>query len=238
MTAKPVSRIGSSARTLEAAAIAGIAFSVLYSTGLIVLARRPANTSPSSWEAWILDPANQTWAIVGLNLMAFASIAFLWFMAVIRRRLGDREDRFFSTVFQGAGILNVALILIGSCAVAAVTAAAQSDYGRELTGSDASLMAGFGLVVLLVILPRIQAVFIMTTSTLTLRTKTFRPTLPMLGFLLALGMLLFPLLFEPLGFAFPIWVLVISVALLWRREAIESDGPGGTGEISEGTPPP
>jgi hypothetical protein len=112
----------------------------------------------------------------------------------------------------------------------------RSDYGGELTGSDASLMAGFGLVVLLVILPRIQAVFM--TPTPTLRTKTFRPALPMFGFLLALGMLLFPLLVEPLGLAFPAWVLVISVALLWRREALESDGPDGTDEIPEGRPPP
>jgi hypothetical protein len=50
-------------------------------------------------------------------------------------------------------------------------------------------------------------------------------------------MLLFPLLFEPLGPAFPAWVLAISLALLWRREALQSDGPDGTGAISEATPP-
>jgi hypothetical protein len=29
-----------------------------------------------------------------------SAVAFLWFVAVIRRRVGDREDRFFVTVFE------------------------------------------------------------------------------------------------------------------------------------------
>ena len=36
---------------------------------------------------------------------AVRGIAFLWFIGVIRDRVGDREDRFFATVFLGSGVL-------------------------------------------------------------------------------------------------------------------------------------
>ncbi len=39
--------------------------------------------------------------MVGLNMTPLGVVAFLWFMAVVRRRLGDHEDRFFATVFLG-----------------------------------------------------------------------------------------------------------------------------------------
>jgi hypothetical protein len=47
-----------------------------------------------------------------LALLPFAGIAFLWFMGVIRNRLGEREDKFFATVFLGSGLLFVARHLV------------------------------------------------------------------------------------------------------------------------------
>ena len=40
-----------------------------------------------------------------MNLIPFAGIAFLWFIGVLRDRLGEQEDRFFATVFFGSGLL-------------------------------------------------------------------------------------------------------------------------------------
>ena len=45
-----------------------------------------------------------------LNLLPFAGIAFLWFIAVVRDRLGELEDRFFATVFLGSGRLFIAMV--------------------------------------------------------------------------------------------------------------------------------
>jgi hypothetical protein len=41
-------------------------------------------------------------------------IAFLWFIAVIRNLISDREDRFFATVFLGSGLLFVAMLFIAA----------------------------------------------------------------------------------------------------------------------------
>jgi hypothetical protein len=45
---------------------------------------------------------------------AVAGIAFLWFIGVLRDRIGEREDRFFATVFLGSGLLFVAMIFVAS----------------------------------------------------------------------------------------------------------------------------
>ncbi|MBV8486551.1 MAG: hypothetical protein JO077_27195 [Verrucomicrobia bacterium] len=46
---------------------------------------------------------------MGLNLASFAGIAFLSFIDMLRDRLGQLEDRFFTTVFLGSGVLFVAM---------------------------------------------------------------------------------------------------------------------------------
>ena len=45
-----------------------------------------------------------------LNLLPFAGIASLWFIAVVRNRLAALEDRFFATVFLGSRLLYVAMV--------------------------------------------------------------------------------------------------------------------------------
>lgn len=40
-----------------------------------------------------------------MKLVPFAGIAFLWFIGVLRDRLGQLEDRFFATVLFGSGPL-------------------------------------------------------------------------------------------------------------------------------------
>ena len=84
-------------KTPRAAAIAGIIFSMLFITSLLlILVSIPANP---------LGPATEVISHLktisfSLNLLPFAGIAFLWFIAVVRDRLGELEDRFFATVFS------------------------------------------------------------------------------------------------------------------------------------------
>ena len=55
--------------------------------------------------------------------MPFSGIAFVWFIAVIRNRIGDREDQFFGTVFLGSGLLFVAMLFAAAAAAGAPLAA-------------------------------------------------------------------------------------------------------------------
>jgi len=48
------------------------------------------------------------------SLIPYAGITFLWFIGVIRDLPGDREDRLFSTVFLGSGLLFLAFTFVGA----------------------------------------------------------------------------------------------------------------------------
>jgi hypothetical protein len=57
---------------------------------------------------------------IGLNLIPFAGIAFLWFIGVIRDRIGVHEDRFFATVFLGSGLAALVFVFWGQPTAAVV----------------------------------------------------------------------------------------------------------------------
>ena len=76
----------------------------------LVLIRLAVPADPTEPGFWLADPAFRNWVRIALNLVPFTGIAFLWFMAVLRNRIGLLEDRFFATVFLGSGLLFVAML--------------------------------------------------------------------------------------------------------------------------------
>lgn len=223
-------------RSIEAAAVAGIAYAVLTVLALIRLSRYPSlEAGDEELAAWFDDESHQAWLIAALGLASVGSIAFLWFVAVIRRRLGDREDQFFSTVFLGSGILYVAVWLSGAAVLAAPAVAMTQLDAATVSPASASLAGGLGGALILVVAPRLQAVFIFTTSTVILRSRVLPSWLAVVGYLTGLGLLLFPLVATPAGLVFPLWVLVVSVVLLIAHPADLKPGRRGSVDGGPGT---
>jgi hypothetical protein len=94
--------IGRSWRTRRSAAIAGILFAVLLITALVMLRTAGSGVQLADLAS---DPGRRRVFRIGLGLVPFAGIAFLWFIGVVRDQVGAAEDRLFSTVFLGSGIL-------------------------------------------------------------------------------------------------------------------------------------
>ena len=69
--------------------------------------------------AWLTDSRRRAAVAIALNLIPFAGIAFLWFVGVLRDRIGERVDRFFATVLLGSGLLFVAMLFVGAAVAAA-----------------------------------------------------------------------------------------------------------------------
>lgn len=204
-------------RSIQGAAFAGLGYAILSFTSLVLLTRQPEpGASDAEIAAWYAESTNTSSVILGLNLAVFAGIAFLWFVAVIRRRIGEREDRFFATVFFGSGILYVALLLVGSTALSLLSVVNSGFDAPVPDGHDQMIAAGFGGTLMLTVVPRVQAVFIVTTSTLILRTGAFRRGIALFGYVTALLLFVVPIIIEPLGLALPIWVAVVSASLLIR----------------------
>jgi hypothetical protein len=118
-------------KTPNAAAIAGLLFSVLLIVAFTLL-RVSAPADPQEPGSWL--HANFHTVELAMNLIPFAGIAFLWFIGVLRDRLGEMEDRFFATVFFGSGLLFLAMLFLVSAVVGGVLIAFAAKP-EELIGS-------------------------------------------------------------------------------------------------------
>ena len=91
---EPQTRAGP--RTPRGAAVAGVLLSVLMASSFWLL-RLSIPADPHETGAWLETSAERV--SFALNLLPFAGIAFLWFIGVLRDRLGALEDQFFATAF-------------------------------------------------------------------------------------------------------------------------------------------
>ena len=87
-------------RSPRSAALAGIVFSLLLGTSVVLIQLSIPDVPPYEID-WLVEQAGRV--SVAVTLVPFAGIAFLWFMGVIRDQLGEMEDQFFSSVFFGSG---------------------------------------------------------------------------------------------------------------------------------------
>ena len=220
------------ARSIEAASVAGLAYAVLNTAAFVRLSRYPSlSLSDEELTAWFDDTGNQSWLIGALSIASVASFAFLWFVAVFRRRIGDREDKFFATVFLGSGLVYVTVWLTGFAALAAPAVAMVQLDAAAATPGSVSLAGGIGGSLLLVVAPRIQAVFIFTTSTVIMRSRVLPTWLAIVGYVSGLALFLIPMITEPAGYLFPAWVLIVSVVLLVDRpQDLMIDEPADTAD--------
>jgi hypothetical protein len=209
MEKAPLTR--ASLKTPKAAAVAGILFSVLL-IAVFWLLRTSIPADPQEPGSWL--HSNSGFVALALNLMPFAGIAFLWFIGVLRDRLGQMEDRFFATVFLGSGLLFLAMLFTAAATVGAILIAFVTQP-EELMGSATfhfARAAAYSLVNVYMI--KMASVFMITTSTVAIYTGIAPRWLAFLGFALAL-ILLFGSFYISWSFlVFPLWVFLISVAFL------------------------
>ena len=112
-------------RGARAAGVAGIVFSVLFVTALVLLRQTLGRGLSTSTVLTNVTGHGSTPALLGLYAVPFAGISFLWFIGVVRDRIGEREDRFFATVFFGSGLLFVAMMFASAAVLAGLVAGAR-----------------------------------------------------------------------------------------------------------------
>jgi hypothetical protein len=200
-------------RTPRAAALAGIAFSLLFTVAL-VLVRTAIPSDPDDAEQWLSDGTRHDAVLLGLALVPFAGIAFLWFVGVVRDRIGDAEDRFFATAFLGSGLLFVGMLFAASAVAGGLIVAAEEnadtilasgvwEFGRQTTHE---LMVVYAM--------RMAAVCVLAISTILLRTRLAPRWLVASGYAIAVVLLLTVGSFAWVELLFPAWVLALSVHVL------------------------
>ncbi|HEY1626945.1 MAG TPA: hypothetical protein VGG16_24435, partial [Streptosporangiaceae bacterium] len=166
---------------------------------------------------------------VALSLVPFAGIAFLWFIGVLRDRIGRREDRFFGTVFLGSGLLFVAMLFVTAAVAGGLLAAASASssplgsdvlaLGRDVTG-----------LLLNVYSMRMAAVFTLTTVTIARRTEIVSRWLTVAGVVTALVLLVAVTFSDWVELLFPAWILALSLDILLAGRKV---APGSTGTVPQ-----
>jgi MFS family permease len=195
--------------TPRAAAIAGILFAVLLIISMVLI-RISIPADPKEAGALLEQEARRV--SLALNLVPFAGIAFLWFIGVLRDRIGDHEDRFFATVFLGSGLLFLAMLF----ASAAIAGGLLVSYGSipPLERSTYAFGRAMTYEVVNVYAMKMAGVFMISTATISVRTAIMPRWMSLLTYVVALVQLL------SIGFVvwaillFPLWVLLISVYIL------------------------
>ena len=208
-------------RTRRSAAVAGLVFALLL---IIAMVMQRLALADDSLESMRTDAASRRLIRWSLHLVPFAGIAFLWFIGVVRDQLGDVEDRLFSTVFLGSGLLFLAMLFAGAAASTSVLELATRPtpnvevwaFGRDSTQTLVSVYA-----------MRMAAVFTLSVSTVGLRTRAIPRWVAFLGYGVALVLLVAAGEHRWSQLIFPLWVLVLSLVILLTRPATAAPATDG-----------
>lgn len=205
--------------TPRAAAVAGILFAILYGTILLLIRLAIPADSATDTGAWLETNARAVG--LALNLVPYAGIAFLWFIGVIRDRLGDIEDRFFATVFLGSGLLFLALTFVGaalagglltsySVAPRTIIESGVYTYGREVMFHVINVYA-----------IRMAGVFMISLGTIWLQSGLMHRGWAFLTYALAFVLLVSIGYSLWVSLIFPGWVLAVSGYYLLRNRGVQ-----------------
>ncbi len=205
-------------RKPQSAAIAGLIFGIIFG-GVILLLQSASPVLMADAAHWTDHPDQVNAVNRALDLIPFAGIAFLWFIAVIRAQLGSREDRFFETVFLGSGLLFIALLFAAAASLKSVLILRDSGFAvsEELLASSWAM----ALALLKVFGARMAAVFTISVATMGTRMGTVPRWLALLAYITGIALLLTPPFPNLSQLLFPLWIIVLSCFILVRGRAAE-----------------
>ena len=204
-------------RSIEAAAIAGVICAVGWSIGLRGLLAAPSvDASDQEIIRYYADPPPGLYTLVLLQFIVIGTIAFLWFIGVVRARLGEGEPKLFGTVFQGGAILMAGVVLAGTAAIAAPAVLAEVG-GRIPDPGAASMTRALAVTLLSVFAPRVATLVVFSTAALGRATGALPRWLVWLSYAVGVFEFVNVTVAPTTVYVFPAWIALVSVVLLIRR---------------------
>ena len=200
--------------TPRAAAVAGILFALLFAASLILL-RSAIPERLDTDAAWIAT--GYTRITIALGLMPFAGIAYLWFIGVVRDKLGDYEDRFFSSVFFGSSLLFLGMVFVSMAVVGGLVAGYRLNPGMTMDSQVIYFSRALMIQLSNVYALRMAGVTMISLATIWIRTGLAPRWLALVTYTLALALLLVVNFSLWVTLIFPAWVALISLYILWMR---------------------
>jgi hypothetical protein len=213
----------------------GALFAVLFLISLWLLHSAPkATESDERFIEFYSGNDRRLIVLVGLYVLPFSAVAFIWFIAALRQwvaRGTRRGSQLIGTVqlLSGIGFITLAL----TSAAAATMPAALVELGYEVVDADmAREFPLYGNALLLVFGVRMSAMFVMTTASIG-RASGYMPRwFGILSVVIALILFLSYSLTVWLVVLFPLWVLALCVLIIYHAylkdpESLEVVREGG-----------
>ncbi len=222
----PEARGRSLRRAASLTSIVGIAFAVLFTLAFVLMGQVPsAAASDQQIVDYYASGDSTVLVVVGLYVLPFAGIAFLWFIVTLRMweaASGRRLNALQSNLQLVSGILFVALFFVGAAASSVVAVSAQYTEG----GVDPAASRQFGIfgsTMIIFFSMRMAAMFVFTTSALGRSAGILPRWFGLVGFGVGLFLLLSAAFTPALVLAFPAWILVLCLILLRNARDIPKD---------------
>ena len=191
-------------------------FALLFGAALILI-RTSLPEHPDIGTSWIESGRGKIY--VAALLMPITGVMFLWFIGVVRDGFGRYEDKFFSSVFIGSGLLFLAMTFVAS----AVGVALSTGHAFTADAAAHAEVVAFGQVLMMTLTKtyavRMAAVFMMSLATIWLKTGLMPRWLVMTTYAVVAAVLLAADVSMWIALAFPTWVMVVSLFVLNRRDS-------------------
>ncbi len=197
----------------------GTVFAILFILSLWLLhsAPRPKEADQAFIDFYSSNERRKI-MLVGLYVLPFSAVAFIWFIASLRQwvaRSSHRGSQMFGTVQLLSGIAFITLAL--ASAAASTMPAALVEMGYDVVDADmARDFPLYGNALLLVFGVRMAAMFVMTTANIG-RASGYMPRwFSILSIIVALVLFLSYSLTVWLAVIFPAWVLALGALIIFH----------------------
>jgi hypothetical protein len=232
-------------RAATITALVGMAHAILFLLSFVLLDDAPgADASTAEILAFYQDDSRRRVLLVGLYVMPFAGIAFMWFSVALRMWIEAsirRTNYLLSNIQLASSIIYVALFFCAAGSLSVVAASVEFTDGQV----EAGVARGFpdlGRTLLFVFAFRMASMFVLTTSTIGRTTKILPRWFCFAGYVVGLFLLLSASFTAWFAIVFPVWLLALSAILLARARQIPSEmqivGPPARVPFAAVTPPP
>jgi hypothetical protein len=204
----------------------GAVHALLFLLALVLLVDVPGpRASDAEIVAFYSSDARRRLLVVGLYVLPFAAIAFMWFAVALRMWVSGhvaREDALLSNVQLVSGILFLALFLVSAAALAAPAATVELA-SAPIDPIVARQLPQYGFILLFILAMRLAAVFVFTTSNLGRTSGALPRWFGLAGLVVGAELLLAASLTLWLVLAFPLWLLTLSVILALRVRRLSAE---------------
>lgn len=204
----------------------GVAFSLLYFLSYYLLQQTPGvEATDAEIVAFYNAGGQRRLILIGLYVMPFAGIAYLWFIVALRMWIANSAKRInplLSNVQLVSGVIFISLLFTAAAASAA-TAASMEYVQGVVDPMFARQLPLLSSTILLVFAMRMAAMFVFTTSNIGRATGLLPRWFVLLGFAVGLFLLVSATFNKLLALVFPLWVLGLCAIMFLRARAIPTE---------------